>query len=85
MMSQTIGNVNLYNKNPRYDKGGILNGDNIYLIGNTKVKADKKSTKTIKNRIKGKLPNLKEYKWYKNIQKTPYKKLIKQIEVKYAQ
>ncbi len=35
--------INLYHKNKRYNKGGQLTASQISLIGNTKVKADKRS------------------------------------------
>ncbi len=36
--------IHLYNKNKRYDKGGFLDAKEIALIGNKKVKKDKKSS-----------------------------------------
>ncbi|MDX2469511.1 MAG: CotH kinase family protein [SAR324 cluster bacterium] len=36
--------INLYNKNLRYDEGGHLQGQDITIVGNKLVKADKKSS-----------------------------------------
>lgn len=77
--------INLYNKNKRYDAGGTLNAETIYLTGNTKVIADKFSQKKIKHRIEKTIPSLSAYRWYENLQNTPYKKIIEAIEMKYAE
>ncbi len=76
--------INLYNKNKRYDTGGFLEAGNIYLLGNTKVKTDKRSAQKIENRVENILPDLKQYGWYKNLQNTPYKKFVDEAEIKYA-
>lgn len=76
--------INLYNKNKRYDTGGFLNAGTIYLLGNTKIKADKRSSYDIHNRFEGVLPDLKEFQWYKDVKNTPYEKYIKEVEDKYA-
>lgn len=75
--------INLYNKNKRYDTGGFLEAEYIYLLGNIEIKADKRSSQKIENRVENKLPDLKQYKWYKNLQNTLYKKYVEEIEVKY--
>ena len=36
--------INLYNKNKRYDTGGFLKATGIEFIGNSKIKADKRSS-----------------------------------------
>lgn len=77
--------INLYNKNKRYDEGGFLNGDSIFLLGNTKFKADKRSGQKIKHVIENTLPDLKQYEWYESLQNTTYKKFVDKVEVKYAQ
>jgi len=40
--------IHLYNKNKRYDTGGFLEATNIKFIGNSKIKADKRSKYEIK-------------------------------------
>ena len=75
--------INLYNKNKRYDTGGFLNANEIYLLGNKTIKADKRSAFKIEKE-KGFLPDIKSTKWYKNMQGTSYKKFIDEVEVKYA-
>ncbi len=35
--------INLYNKNTRYDEGGLLDSDKLYIIGNNKISHDKRS------------------------------------------
>lgn len=77
--------INLYNKNKRYDTGGFLDAEYIYLLGNTKVSADKRSNQNIKNRVENSLPDLKSYKWHQNIQNTPYQKFLDEVKNKYAQ
>lgn len=74
--------INLYNKNKRYDTGGFLEADTIYLLGNKKVTADKRSAFSIKNKNYT-FPKVQEFKWYKNIQNTPYQKFLKDMELKY--
>ncbi|NOR54969.1 MAG: hypothetical protein GQ531_02055 [Sulfurovum sp.] len=76
--------INLYNKNKRYDTGGFLDAKTIYMLGNTKVKADKRSAQKIEHKIEDDLPSLKQFQWYDNIQQTPYKKYLDEVEVKYA-
>ena len=49
--------INLYNKNLRYDEGGFLNSDKIYIIGNDKITADKRSGYKIK-KIKNTYPEI---------------------------
>jgi len=75
--------INLYNKNKRYDEGGFLDADTIYLLGNTQVKADKLSNEKISNRIEGKIPKLKSLEWYRNLE-NPYLKELKEAEIEYA-
>jgi len=77
--------INLYNKNKRYDEGGFLKAEAIYLLGNTKVKADKRSAIEIKHRVENTAPVLKKFKWYEKLQSTEYKKYVGDVEVKYAQ
>ncbi len=77
--------INLYNKNKRYNTGGFLEADNIYLLGNTKVKIDQYSKEKIENKIKNKLPNLEQFEWYTNIKNTKYKNFIDEVKVRYAQ
>ncbi len=77
--------INLYNKNKRYDTGGFLKAGNIYLLGNTKVKTDKRSAQKIEKKVENILPDFNQYKWHKRIQNTPYKKLLEEVEAKYVQ
>lgn len=76
--------IHLYNKNNHYDEGGFLNGEAIWLLGNTKVKADKRSDKKITNITENTLPSLKDFHWYSNLKKNPYKKNVDEMDKKYA-
>ena len=64
--------VNLYNKNKRYDQGGVLKADNLFFIGNNKVITDKKSSFEIKNKAEDEMPNVGKFNWYHNIKSTAY-------------
>jgi len=76
--------INLYNKNKRYDTGGFLNADTLYLLGNTKVKADKRSHFKVKHRINNTLPELHQLSWINNIQNTPYEKMVNDVLSNYS-
>jgi len=58
--------VNLYNKNKRYDEGGEVYINNIYLTGNLSITKDKKSIASVTNKINS-IPDFKEQLWYENI------------------
>ena len=57
--------IEAYNKNWRYDAGGFVLGDNIYVIGNDKTIFDKKSQITIKAKKTSSIPM--DFLWYKNL------------------
>jgi len=76
--------INLYNKNKRYDEGGFLSAEKIYLFGNNKITADKKSSVKIDTKIENKLPEFTDFKWYGSSQSEPYRKMINAVELKYA-
>lgn len=77
--------INLYNKNQRYDEGGHLDADVIFLLGNSNVTADKRSSVGIKKQIINTLPELTQFQWYSVIQNTPYMKQLLGLETKYAE
>lgn len=75
--------INLYNKNKRYDEGGFIEGDMIFLLGNLKINADKYSGETIEHIFKNHLPQLDKFQWHQNFNNTPYLDDIKAAVLKY--
>jgi hypothetical protein len=47
IMDSSKSAINLYNKNYHYDMGGIISGNNLYLIGNKQIISDKKSKSSL--------------------------------------
>lgn len=76
--------IHLYNKNKQYDEGGFFNGNHIYLLGNTKVKTDKRSRKKMINKTENELPSLKNNQWYSNLLKNVNEEIVDDMELKYA-
>jgi hypothetical protein len=77
--------INLYNKNAHYDEGGFLEGEYIYLLGNTKIVTDKRSGKDVKNIVRGRLPLLKDFGWYPKLKNGPYQQALRDRLAPYAQ
>ena len=77
--------INLYNKNKRYDEGGSIKGNNIYLVNNTEVKADKRSSATELNIIENKLPDLSDFQWFIDNKNSRYMNILNKVYAKHAQ
>lgn len=64
--------ITAYNKNSKYDEGGFIDGEGIFIIGNDKISADKKSEINIIE--SDTMPQIKNSGWFKNISKLPKNK-----------
>ena len=76
--------INLYNKNKRYYEGGVIDGGSVYLLGNTKVKADKRSSYEIKHIVENILPDIKQWNWHDGVSQSRFKTLVDEVEEKYG-
>ena len=76
--------INLYNKNKRYYEGGIIEGGTVYLLGNTKIKVDKRSGHKIKHVVENILPDIGEWNWGDSVSQSLFKTFVDQVEVKYG-
>jgi len=77
--------VAAFRKNLKYDQGGMLEADTLYLAGNRNLATDSASTITVENEVYDKVPNLNRfYKIVSNKEKT-YTTIIDEVKARYAQ
>ncbi len=75
----------LFKKNKRYDEGGSLEIDNLYLLGNLTISQDSLSSFTVVNKNENVLPVWEDNSWLKVFENTSDDSLLKQVKETYEQ
>ena len=80
-----LEDILLFNKNKRYDEGGSLEIDNLYLLGNLTISQDSLSSFTVVNKNENVLPVWEDNSWLKVFENTSDDSLLKQVKETYEQ